>query len=131
MGGFRILVVEDLPDLAHSMAKVLELWGYQLTVAYEGEQAIELAMTFNPDAVCLDLGLPGMDGYEFARQLRRLPGMRKVLIIAITGFSGAAVVQRCREAGIDYHFSKPADLEELERLLDLFKRTAAAFAARL
>ena len=111
------------------MAKVLELWGYQPTVAYEGEHALELAATWNPDVVCLDLGLPGMDGYEVARQLRRLPGMSKVLVIAITGFNGAAVVQRCREAGIDYHFPKPTDLGELERLLELFERAAAAFAS--
>src|SRR5262249_49603092 len=91
-------------------------------------QAIELAATWNPDVVFLDLGLPGMDGYEVARQLRRLPGIRKVLVIAITGFRGAAVVQRCGEAGIDYHFPKPTDLDELERLLGLFAR-AAAFAS--
>jgi CheY-like chemotaxis protein len=129
MDALRILIVEDQPELADSTAQVLELWGYQATVAYEGEQALELAATWNPDVVCLDLGLPGMDGYEVARQLRRLPGMRKVLVIAITGFRGAAVVQRCKEVGIDYHFPKPADLDELERLLRLFARAAAAFAS--
>ena len=113
----RILVVEDLHDSADSMAMLLDLWGYESAVVYDGERAVEAAETFRPHVVLLDIGLPGMNGCEVARRLRRLPGMDTTLLVAITGYGQEAEVQRCKEAGIDYHFVKPAVLDELQRLL--------------
>jgi two-component system CheB/CheR fusion protein len=113
----RILVVEDLHDSANSMAILLKLWGYQSAIAYDGEFACELATTFRPDVVLLDIGLPGMDGYEVARQLRQLPGMATALLVAITGYGREADVQRGKEAGIYSHFLKPVDPDRLKQLL--------------
>lgn len=113
----RILVVEDLHDSAHSMAILLKLWGYQSAIAYDGEFACELALSFRPDVVLLDIGLPGMDGYEVARRLRQLPEMATALLVAITGYGRDADVQRGKEAGIDYYFLKPTDPDQLRQLL--------------
>ncbi len=115
--GLRILVVEDVQDTADSMALLLGLWGYQSKVVYEGERACEVATSFHPDVVFLDIGLPRMDGYEVARCLRRMPGMAKALLVAITGYGQVTDVQRCKEAGIDCHFLKPVDPTELQQVL--------------
>jgi CheY-like chemotaxis protein len=113
----RILVVEDLPDSADSMAILLQLWGYQSAVVYDGERALEVAAAFRPAVVFLDIGLPGIDGCEVARQLRRLPEMGTTLLFAITGYGREADVQRCKEAGIDRYFLKPVDPLELRQEL--------------
>lgn len=113
----RILVVEDLRDSADSMAFLLKLWGYQSAVVYDGERALEVAATYRPDVVLLDIGLPGMNGYKVARTLRALPGTASAFIVAITGYGQKADVERCKEAGFDRHFLKPVDPAELQRLL--------------
>jgi CheY-like chemotaxis protein len=113
----RILVVEDLHDSADSLGLLLSLWGYQAVITYEGAGALAADSATPPDVVFLDIGLPGMDGCEVARQLRRLPGTAHSLLVAVTGHGEAADVQRCKEAGIDYHFLKPVDPAELQRLL--------------
>jgi CheY-like chemotaxis protein len=113
----RILVVEDLRDSADSLGLLLKLWGYEAEVTYDGEHALAAASSAPPDVVFLDIGLPGMDGFEVARRLRRLPGTARSLLVAITGYGQEDDVRRCKEAGIDYHFLKPADPLELEKLL--------------
>jgi CheY-like chemotaxis protein len=113
----RILVVEDLHDSADSMGLLLELWGYRSIITYEGAGALAAASATPPDVVFLDIGLPRMDGYEVAGRLRQLPGMATALLVAITGYGRKADVQRCKEAGIDCHFLKPADPAELKELL--------------
>jgi two-component system CheB/CheR fusion protein len=105
----RVLVVEDDPDSAQTLALLLKLWGYEVAVAYDGPDALDAALTFQPDVVFLDLALPRMDGYEVARQIRRLPVVARVLLIAITGCGHEADVRRCKEAGIDCHFLKPVE----------------------
>jgi CheY-like chemotaxis protein len=111
------MVVEDMHDLADSMALLLQLWGYQTAVVYDGEQAIETAKSFRPDAVLLDIGLPGMDGFELASQLRRLPGLTETLLVAITSYGRESDIQRGKEVGIDLHFLKPVDPSEVQRVL--------------
>ena len=113
----RILVVEDLQDAANSMAILLKVWGYQSSVAYDGEFACELATTFRPDVVLLDIDLPGIDGCEVARRLRQLPEMAHTFLVAISGYGQQVDVERCKEAGIDRHFLKPVDPLELQQLL--------------
>jgi len=113
----RILVVEDSHDSADSLGLLLNLWGYQAVITYDGEGALKAASVNPPDVVFLDIGLPGMDGCQVARQLRRLSGTAHSLLVAITGYGREADVQRCKEAGIDRHFLKPVDPVELKQLL--------------
>jgi two-component system CheB/CheR fusion protein len=117
MQSLRILVVDDVQDSATIQAHLVRLWGYEATIASNGPRALELAKMCRPDVVLLDIGLPGMDGYEVARQLRLLPGMSKALLIAITGYVQEADVQRCKEAGIDCHFRKPVEPVALQQVL--------------
>ncbi len=113
----RILVVEDVPDTADTLAALLQLWRHEAIVAYDGPNALEEASVQPPDVVFLDIGLPGMDGCEVARRLRRMPGMKNALLAAITGHGREADVQRCKEAGIDLHFLKPVEPAELQKVL--------------
>jgi two-component system, chemotaxis family, CheB/CheR fusion protein len=113
----RILVVEDLHDSADSMAMLLRLWGHEVAVAYDGAGALRTATVLPPDVVLLDIGLPRMDGWEVARQLRLLPGMDKALLLAVTGYGREEDIQRCKEVGIDQHFLKPVDPSELRNVL--------------
>ena len=113
----RILVVEDSRDAADSLGLLFGLWGHEAVVVYDGPGALDAAAAHSPDVIFLDIGLPGMDGYEVARQLRRQPRLVKTLLVAITGYGRAADVQCCKEAGIDYHFLKPVDPDVLKQLL--------------
>jgi CheY-like chemotaxis protein len=94
------------------------VWGYQAEVVYEGESVCEVAKLIHPDVVFWDIGLPGIDAHEVARQLRRLPGLGKALLVALAEYGGKDETHRCQEAGIDYHFRKPVDLAELKKLLE-------------
>jgi CheY-like chemotaxis protein len=116
--GPHALIVDDCPNAADSLALVLRRWGYRAAVAYDGPAALAAALTQPPAAVLLDLGLPGMDGYEVARWLRTRPQTAKAVLIALTGYGKEEDVRRCREAGIDLHLLKPCDPEELRRALD-------------
>jgi CheY-like chemotaxis protein len=114
----RVLVVDDCKDTAHSTAILLEAWGHEALVAYDGPAALALARMHRPDAVVLDIGLPGPTGWEVARELRVSPGLDGVRLIAVSGYATAADRRRSREAGIDAHLAKPADPDELQRLLE-------------
>lgn len=113
----RILVIEDNHDSAESMRLLLELLGHEVRVAHSGPGGVAAAKEWRPEVVFCDIGLPGMDGYETTRQLRRLPGMARALVVAITGYGQDADVERCKEAGLDGHFLKPVDLTTLQDLL--------------
>lgn len=112
----RILVVDDLQDSADSLAEALRLLGQDVCAAYGGEEALEKAESFRPDVVLLDLGMPGMDGYEVCRRLRRTPEGQRLLIIAQTGWGQQQDKERTREAGFDHHLVKPLDLGDLMAL---------------
>jgi CheY-like chemotaxis protein len=113
----RVLVVDDVRDAADSLALVMKLTGHEVCAVYDGRTALRVAGPFRPDAVLLDLGLPGLDGYEVARRLRGEVGLRDALLIATTGFGQEEDRRRSREVGFDYLLLKPFDLPELERLL--------------
>ena len=115
--GLRVLVVEDNPDAAESLALVLQAYGHDVRTAADGPVALALAQEWPPDAVLLDLGLPGMDGYEVARRLRQLPLPKRPLVVAVTVYGRAQDLFRCREADIDLHFVKPANPAELQAVL--------------
>jgi CheY-like chemotaxis protein len=100
------------------MAMLLSLDGYDVQVAFDGPTALNAAAEFQPQAVLLDIGLPGMDGYEVARRLREQPQHRGLLLVAITGYGQDDDRVRSREAGFDHHLVKPVDPETLSHVLD-------------
>ncbi len=105
----RVLVVDDCPDTRTSLHMLLNLWGFEVREAADGPGALRAAAEFEPDTVLLDVGLPGMSGYEVARRLRQTPDLRGVLIVALTGFGRDSDADRARQAGADLHFVKPID----------------------
>jgi CheY-like chemotaxis protein len=110
--------VDNCHDTAVALARHLERWGFQPVVAYDGPSAVAVALAQPPAAVLLSLDLPGLDGCEVARRLRRLPRTAGALLIALTGYGREGDVRRCHEAGFDRHLLKPCDPEELRRVLD-------------
>ena len=116
--GHRVLVVDDNRDAAESLASLLVCSGHEVRLAYDGLSALAIAIDFKPDAVSLDIGLPGLDGYETARQMREQCALRDTVLIALTGYGNEDDRKRSREAGFDHHLVKPAKLEELESLLN-------------
>ena len=113
----RVLLVEDNVDAADALAELLRLWGHEVAVAHDGAAAVQMAQTLAPGVVLLDIGLPGMDGYQVASVLRSLPDLQRALIVALTGYGQEADRQRSSLAGFDHHLVKPVDLEVLRRLV--------------
>jgi two-component system CheB/CheR fusion protein len=113
----RILVVDDNADAAESLALVLRLWQHEAATAHDGPAALKLAETFRPEVVFLDIGLPRMNGYQVARELRKLRGLEKVLLVAMTGYGQDEDRRRAREAGFDHHLVKPVDMGAVEGIL--------------
>ena len=117
-GKRRVLVVDDNIDSANTLAMLLRMTGNQVEVAYDGLAALETFETSQLEVVILDLGMPGLDGYETARRLRTLPGGDTVLLAALTGWGQEDDRRRTEEAGFDLHLVKPVKLQDLQTLLD-------------
>ena len=113
----RVLVVDDTISAAESMAELLQLNGHDVRVAYNGPKALETAAGFQPEVVLLDIGMPGMNGYQVAQQLRQLPGLEHTLLVALTGYGQEEDHRRSREAGFQHHLVKPARLSAVEELM--------------
>ena len=109
----RILLVDDNRDFADSMKMLLERERHKVEIAYDGMSALETARTFSPDVVLLDLGLPGMNGYETAKQLRAMPEMRDVLMIAVSGYAQEEDRQRSAREGFDGDLKKPVEVQKI------------------
>jgi len=123
----RVLVVDDNVDAAESLASLLELSGHQTRVANDGEQALRTAHEFHPEIVFLDIGMPGKDGYEVARELREAADTRETVLVALTGWGAKDDRARSRQAGFDHHLTKPAGLAAVDDLLaQLMARRAEA-----
>ncbi|MDI1275276.1 response regulator [Polaromonas sp.] len=112
-GLVRVLVVDDLLASADTMKVLLESEGYVARIATDGEAALAAAREFLPAIVILDIGLPGMNGFEVAQRMRQLPETRDALLIALTGYGEAESRQRSQKAGFDHHVVKPADIDFL------------------
>jgi two-component system CheB/CheR fusion protein len=115
----RVLIVEDYEDARESLCLVIGLWGFDCKTAADGPGALQAAADFLPDVVLMDIGLPEMDGYEVARAVRKLPGLSRTLFIAVTGYGHLS--RQGRPDGDDFltYLLKPADLDQLRKLLNL------------
>jgi signal transduction histidine kinase len=122
--GRRVLVVDDNIDAAESTAAFLRLEGHEVKAVHDGLQALASLKVFDPHVVVLDIGLPGLDGYAVARQLRERGDTSHVLLIALTGYGQKEDRQRAADAGFDYHFVKPADPREIQVAIERGRNTA-------
>jgi CheY-like chemotaxis protein len=114
--GLRILVADDLPDAADSLALLLQAMGHTVDVAYDGEQALRRAEDLRPDVVLLDLGMPRLTGYEVCRRIRAAPWGAGTVLIAQSGWGRAHDRARTHQAGFDHHVVKPVQAEALTQL---------------
>jgi signal transduction histidine kinase/DNA-binding response OmpR family regulator len=113
----RILVVDDYPAVAESLMRLLHLSGHEVRIAGDGPAALEQLAIYQPEIILLDIGLPGMDGYEIAQSIRGRPGTGSIILIALTGYGQDEDRRRSREAGFDYHLTKPVDPAALFSLI--------------
>jgi CheY-like chemotaxis protein len=113
----RALVVDDNRDAAESLAMLLSLDGHDVQAVFTPEQALERVATFQPEVMLLDIGLPGMDGYEVARRVRALPGGRQIRLIALTGYGQTEDRRRALAAGFNDHLVKPVEPARLAQSL--------------
>jgi len=113
----RVLIVDDNVDAAQSLGELMKMCGFQTRVAHDGPSALQLARSFEADVMVLDIGLPGMDGYELARRVRIDPQLSNAVLVALTGWGADGDKQMAISAGFDFHFTKPIDVAELERVL--------------
>ncbi|MBL9124851.1 MAG: response regulator [Planctomycetaceae bacterium] len=116
--GRRVLVIDDHVDSVKSLSMLMRLWKYDVQGAHDGPCGIELAGEFRPQLILLDIGLPGMDGYEVAAQLRARPDLDGTCLVAMTGRGEEDDVRRATAAGFDHHLTKPVAAETLKEFLD-------------
>ena len=107
----RILVVDDNADAAATLARILRLSGHAVEIAHDGAAALMSARRLRPEFVFLDIGLPGMDGFQVAESLRREAGLDRIKVIAVTGSASEEDRRRLRETGVDYYLVKPVDVD--------------------
>jgi CheY-like chemotaxis protein len=119
----RVLVVDDNQDAATSLGLLLKLLGAEIKVVHDGHAALAALASYKPAVVLLDIGMPGMDGYEVARRIRQQPGGREVLLIALTGWGQEDDRRRTAEAGFDHHLLKPADMSSLKTIFTSLQRS--------
>lgn len=113
----RILVVDDNQDLAFTMASLLRTWGHEVSTVHDGEAALVAAGRLDPEVIFLDLGLPGMDGYEVARRIRQTDSGKTIRLVAVTGSGGSQDFAAATDARIDFHVTKPVGASQLTALL--------------
>ena len=113
----RVLVVDDNLDAVETLAILLKFLGHTVQMAHDGPSAVAQALAWQPDVLLLDIGLPGISGYEVARQIRLEASLAGIMLVALTGYSQESDRQRSREAGFDHHLAKPADFDELKLIL--------------
>jgi CheY-like chemotaxis protein len=114
----RILIVDDNRDSAQTMAALLQAWGHEVQTAYDGPAAVSAADDFRPEAIFLDLGLPGMNGYDVAKHLRAAAELAPAMLVAFTGYGQDEDRRRVLDAGFDHHLLKPVDPALLEKIID-------------
>ena len=118
----RVLIAEDCPDTRATLRALLLAWGHEVAVAADGAAAVELAGTFGPDVCLLDIGMPRLDGYQAAQQIRELPGLRRAVLVAVTAYGREEDVRQALASGFDLHLVKASDPGDLERMLECCRR---------
>ncbi len=113
----KVLVVDDNVDTAESMTMLVEMLGHAVKTAYDGDIALKTAFAFHPDVVLLDIGLPGLNGYQVASRIREQPSMSGTILVAITGYGHESDRQLAMNVGFDHHLVKPVDFERVRRIL--------------
>jgi CheY-like chemotaxis protein len=124
-GALRLLVVDDNLDAAETLAELLGTMGYEVRQAGDGEAALKVAEKFAPHVVLLDIGLPGMNGYDVCRRMRQQRGGKRRTMVAITGWGQPEDLKRSKEAGFDRHLVKPMDFDALVEILKSVPEPAA------
>ncbi|HEX4384954.1 MAG TPA: ATP-binding protein, partial [Myxococcales bacterium] len=114
----RILLIEDSEDIRETLAELFQELGHQVATAANGLDGVAQALALRPDVAFVDIGLPGVDGYEVARRIRAAPGGKDLYLIALTGYGGAEAMQTALDAGFDLHITKPVDAVNLPKLLN-------------
>jgi len=112
----RILIVDDNQDSANDLRRLLERRGHEVQTVHDGLAALAVAQQFEPDVFLLDLGLPGLDGYQLASELQRT-GFASALFIALSGYAQADDIEKSRLAGFHHHLAKPASVDQITTLL--------------
>ena len=115
----RVLVVDDNVDGAESIGMLLKVHGHHVHLAHNGPEALRAAERFQPQVIILDIGLPGMNGYEVAKRLRQQPEFKSAMLVAVTGYGQEEDRRRSREAGFNFHLTKPVEPDDLRRLIGL------------
>jgi PAS domain S-box-containing protein len=114
----RILIIDDNADSARGLSRLLKCQGHSVVISTESRPGLDLALSLKPDILLLDIGLPGMDGYELARHMRLDPGLQNATIIAVSGYGQDEDRRRSKDAGFDHHFVKPVDLDGLIEIIE-------------
>ena len=126
-GRKRLLLVEDNPDIGETLRDLLQIFGHRVELAGDGLRGVQLALATRPDAALVDIGLPGIDGYEVARRLRATDAGKEIVLVALTGYGRPEDRERAIQSGFDAHLVKPVDPDELNQLLaTLSERRQAA-----
>jgi len=125
----RILVVDDEPDSANSLARLVSMFGYEAKAVYGGRDAVEEAARLSPEMVLIDIDMPDLDGYETAKLIRRQPNGMQAILVAVTGWTRPEDKQRAYACGFDLHVAKPLTLGSLMELLGLLDPAAPAARA--
>jgi CheY-like chemotaxis protein len=112
----RILVVDDSIDSAETLGELLKIWGHDVRLAHDGPSALEAAREYKPEVVLLDIGLPGMDGFAVATELRK-EGLGGRMLVALTGYGEQQDRERTQKVGFDHHLVKPIDPDTLQKLI--------------
>jgi signal transduction histidine kinase len=113
----KVLVIEDRPDVQEMLKELMEMWGHEVVCASEGVSGVASALTLRPDFAFVDIGLPGIDGYEVARRVRSDPRGKELVLVAITGYGSPEQKIKALAAGFDIHLVKPVDVEQLAAVL--------------
>src|SRR5262249_31761937 len=116
-----VLVVDDCIDMTQSLSLLLQMWGHEAWIAYDGDKALQIIHSGLPDVVLLDIGLPRTDGWAVGRRLRQLPGSQGVLVVAMSGYGRQQDRRWSRVEGCDFHLTKPFDVHLLESLLKMYQ----------
>ena len=122
----RVMIVDDHEEIRTSISRLVREWGHEVVTAADGETALSLAETFQPECAIVDLSMPGMNGIEVCRRLRKRFPQHQLYLIAMSGYAGADLRDACLAQGFDAYLTKPGDIPTLERLLGGDRMDSAA-----